>query len=450
MTIIEKTKMLIISIMIVLLKVDFNDSALNNMLVVEASVEDNINTLSLNDLTETNYLDYIIEDLDNIIDENIDVFGLNDGYSYVNPSISQEFTKEKYNIYKEIVSDYYNEMDSSAISALNTYGSGVDIDSLLLCCETDYNVSQGAISPGISMRIPSSHNKYFDRVEGINNVNENISILNIGDDSGIEVQAVEALIPLSSMLAALGLCSYSIVTIQGGFATIYTGIVAPVLPYIKAILIAAGIIAIAAVCACYWNQINDIFEAIKASFLAFAAVQIEKITLILEGIKQKADESFANEEIIVNGESIAVARLTATYLDVLERETDEYKYHVAYIAINKSPIVLVDPRRITRQQAIVYMRRSATITDPMSFFENIYTFQRSDAYSLIAESFPTKSYYEDLTAFVSSTPGGQWTFRHFHACDFVALDSNNEVLYVVGKVAKRSLFGLPQLVFPEC
>ena len=67
-------------------------------------------------LTEDNYLDYSIENFEETIDSSVNLFGMNSGHSYVEPydsngNFNSELNNSKYNEYKEIVTNYFVDLD---------------------------------------------------------------------------------------------------------------------------------------------------------------------------------------------------------------------------------------------------------------------------------------------------------------------------------------------------
>lgn len=403
--------------------------------------------LELMNLTEDNYLDYSIENLEETIDSSVNLFGMNSGYSYVEPydsngNLTSELNNSKYNEYKEIVTNYFEDLDDDALEALEDLRSeNTDIDGLLDCVSSNYTVSEGSLSPDISIRVPNGFDKFLNRINSV--INPDVELMSLGNNNEIQSTNTTTAVSLYSMLIALGLSTYAVVTLQGGYCTIVTAITAPIIPYLKAILIAAGIVAIAVVLACYWNQINDIFEAIKSSLLQAASNQIAKITAILEGIDTKVSESFADEIITVNGTQIMVARLTVTMSRVLEREIGERKYHKVYMVNSYDEYLFIDPKAIKKNAAIEVLRMN-------NIQLNVYTFLSSDARELIRDAFPAMSHiYNDINSKCKDGVNRQFVCPHYHAAMGYYFDSNG-VLRFTDKKNPHSFYGVPVLIFPQC
>lgn len=439
-----------------------NDNQVN---VEKKQTINSINEIS--DEDDSEYFDYVIENLDDIITETFDIFAYNGGYTFVEPfdennELKEELNDGKYIDYQDTIIDFYFSLNNDVKDAFETIcEDDEDVNNMLKCINSDFNISVSNLSCVKDIAVSLEFKNQLIAIRNITGTNlrnpfvtfpsiGNINLNAVNDDSEVGIYSagvldagiLDRMWTLSQVLAELGLTVEAIAIIKASYYTIINTIRLILPQVVKATLIILACVAITAVCLSYWNQISAVFEAIIDTFVSAAEAFVDQIYSVFDSIMDQADESYADKIITIDGIQYKTMYLTISRAKSMEYESGDKIYHKTYMVNPTDTYLYIDPRRIKKQEALQFLQRN-------NVHFNTYTYQRSNATQLMKDAFPNMSHFFDDINNNCKDDVYQYVVPHIHASLGYTIKQSGKVEFT-GKMNPHSFYGLPKLIMPTC
>lgn len=298
--------------------------------------------------------DIALNSYEDLLNDVMNIDGYNRNYYFKKPFNANgdrngELNGYHYNTYKTKTKTVFDQMDAEAKTAFNNLrNQNAAINDFGKLIDSNYSSSTiNELQRSIDFEISDYMVDYVERVseKQFNSITTefvNTPTQYFGLDGILYENAVtrasgfffNSFQMLATALIGLGLTEFAVATLEGASITIQVTAVAPILAWIKAIIIVAAIVAIVLVLVSYWSQISLIWNEIVSYFVNSApSGYSDKFESVFTDAGTTASSSASAGYRTIDGKKVYADVLNMSLVNSLQQTATADQYFYAFTSL---------------------------------------------------------------------------------------------------------------------